>query len=70
MQLGMGNHVCFCWGVELCNNMLEGRKTIYDTQLYAYQEYVSGGAFWDAKMLGNVVGVAVNGEDVTEDYWS
>jgi hypothetical protein len=57
------------WSLQtLYNNTLAGRKTIYDTQVYAYQKYVSGGAFWNAKMINNTA--AVDGEGITSDYWS
>ncbi|KAG9673068.1 glycoside hydrolase family 5 protein, partial [Aureobasidium melanogenum] len=52
----------------LYNNTLSNRKTLYDTQVYAYQKYASGGAFWNGKMLNNVDGV--DGEGMLQDYWS
>jgi len=57
------------WALQtLYNSTLTGRKTIYDTQVYAYQEYVSGEAFWNAKMINNTA--VVDGEGITSDYWS
>ena len=52
----------------LYNNSLATRKTIYDTQIYAYQKYNSGGAFWNGRMKGNTE--TVDGEGTLSDYWS
>ncbi|KAG9924954.1 glycoside hydrolase family 5 protein, partial [Aureobasidium melanogenum] len=52
----------------LYNNTLSNRKILYDTQVYAYQKYASGGAFWNGKMLNSVDGV--DGEGKLQDYWS
>lgn len=54
------------------NNTLAGRKTLYDTQVYAYQTYASGGAFWNYKMLNSqdqVDGVEEE-RGTLQDYWS
>ncbi|TGO56176.1 hypothetical protein BCON_0081g00190 [Botryotinia convoluta] len=57
------------WSLQtLYNNTLAGRKVIHDTQVYAYQKYVSGSAFWNVKMVNNTA--AVDGEGITSDYWS
>ena len=57
------------WSLQtLYNNTLEGRKTIYDTQVYAYAKYTSGSAFWNYDMRDNTD--AVDGEGITSDYWS
>jgi glucan 1,3-beta-glucosidase len=57
------------WSLQtLYNNTLSNRKTLYDTQVYAYQKYASGGAFWNGKMLNTVDGV--DGEGKLQDYWS
>lgn len=45
------------------------RRTIYETQVYAYQKYNSGGAFWNAKMVNNTDAVS-SGEGTLSDYWS
>ncbi|GAB7364615.1 hypothetical protein MBLNU230_g5419t1 [Neophaeotheca triangularis] len=55
------------------NNTLAGRKTLYDTQAYAYQTYASGSSFWNYKMLNTVDGVdGAPGEaaGTLQDYWS
>ncbi|KAI6893903.1 glycoside hydrolase family 5 protein, partial [Hortaea werneckii] len=57
------------WSLQsLYNNTLENRKTLYDTQVYAYQKYASGGAFWNYRMKNTVD--KVDGEGVLQDYWS
>jgi len=55
------------WSMQtLYDNTLAGRKTIHDTQLYAWEKYVSGGAFWNVKMVNNTG--AVDGEGDLSDY--
>ena len=49
------------------NNTLAARKTIFDTQRYAWQKYISGGSFWTAVSYDNA---AVDGEGTVADYWS
>ncbi|KAL1586653.1 hypothetical protein WHR41_04650 [Cladosporium halotolerans] len=49
------------------NNTLEGRKTLFDTQRFAWHEHVSGGAFWTAVSYANA---PVNGEGTQREYWS
>jgi len=57
------------WSLQtLYNNTLEGRKTICDTQVYAYSKYTSGSAFWNYNMLDDTDPVYEEG--VTSDYWS
>ncbi|KAH9908438.1 glycoside hydrolase superfamily [Xylariomycetidae sp. FL2044] len=43
------------------------RKAIFDTQRYAWKEYVAGGAFWTAVSYANDT---VDGEGTMRDYWS
>ncbi|KAK6003471.1 hypothetical protein QM012_009242 [Aureobasidium pullulans] len=47
-------------------NTLAGRKTIYNTQKYAYARNLSGGCFSHAKANSNAV--AVSGEGCASDY--
>lgn len=47
-------------------NTLAGRKTIYNTQKYAYAQNLSGGCFSHAKAYSN--SVAVSGEGCASDY--
>ena len=57
------------WSLQsLYNNTLAYRKTLYDTQVYAYQKYASGSAFWNFRMLNDVD--TVDGEGKLQDYWS
>lgn len=49
------------------NNTLEGREAIFNTQRYAWLEYVSGGAFWTAVSYATS---PVDGEGIQRDYWS
>lgn len=61
------------WSLQsLYNNTLEGRKLLYDTQIYAYSTYGSGGAFWNGKMLNSVDQVDGIEEErgTLQDYWS
>ncbi|KAH7053422.1 putative glucan 1,3-beta-glucosidase A [Macrophomina phaseolina] len=56
------------WALQTAyNNTFDNRKTIFDTQRYAWQKYASGGAFWTARSLSTT---AVDGEGIQEDYWS
>jgi glucan 1,3-beta-glucosidase len=55
------------WSLQsMYNNTLAGRKIIFDTQRYAWQKYVSGGAFWTGSMNGTD---AMDGEGTQRDYW-
>ncbi|GME52737.1 putative beta- -exoglucosidase protein [Neofusicoccum parvum] len=55
------------WALQtMYNNTYANRKTIFDTQRYAWQKYVSGGAFWTGRSLATT---AVDGEGTQEDYW-
>ncbi|KEQ70029.1 glycoside hydrolase family 5 protein [Aureobasidium namibiae CBS 147.97] len=47
-------------------NTLSGRKTIYNTQKYAYAQNLSGGCFSHAKAYSN--SVTVSGEGCASDY--
>jgi glucan 1,3-beta-glucosidase len=56
------------WSLQaMYNNTLAGRKTIFDTQRYAWQKYVSGGSFWTAISYSTA---AVDGEGTQREYWS
>ncbi|KAL1303070.1 hypothetical protein AAFC00_006515 [Neodothiora populina] len=56
------------WSLQtMYNNSLAGRKTIFDTQRYAWQKYVSGGTFWTAVSYSTA---AVDGEGTQREYWS
>ncbi|KAH6647814.1 glycoside hydrolase superfamily [Truncatella angustata] len=56
------------WALQVMyNNTFDGRKTIFDTQRYAWQKYVAGGAFWTAVSYATA---EVDGEGVQRDYWS
>ena len=61
------------WSLQsLYNNTLENRKVLYDTQIYAYSTYGSGGAFWNGKMLNSKDDVDGIKEErgTLQDYWS
>jgi glucan 1,3-beta-glucosidase len=56
------------WSLQaMYNNTLAGRKTLFDTQRYAWQKYVAGGAFWTAVSYSTDL---VNGEGTQREYWS
>lgn len=58
------------WSLQtMYNNTLDvtKRKSIFDTQRYAWQKHVSGGAFWTAVSHSNT---DVGGEGVQRDFWS
>ncbi|KLP14962.1 uncharacterized protein LW94_8331 [Fusarium fujikuroi] len=58
------------WSLQtMYNNTLSvpNRKTIFDTQRYAWQKYVAGGAFWTAVSYSNT---PVDGQGIQRDYWS
>ncbi|KAI9662862.1 MAG: hypothetical protein M1821_007909 [Bathelium mastoideum] len=56
------------WALQVMyNNTLTGRKTIFDTQRYAWSKYVSGGAFWTAVSYSTTL---VDGDGIQRDYWS
>ncbi|KAI4604016.1 hypothetical protein KJ359_000142 [Pestalotiopsis sp. 9143b] len=56
------------WSLQVMyNNTLDGRKSIFDTQRYAWSKYVSGGSFWTAVSYSTAV---VDGEGTQRDYWS
>jgi glucan 1,3-beta-glucosidase len=49
------------------NNTFVNRKTIFDTERYAFNRYESGSAFWTAVSYANG---DVDGEGIVSDYWS
>lgn len=49
------------------NNTLAGRREVYQSQVYAYSNYLAGGAFWGGKLD---VPALVDGEGRQNDYWS
>ncbi|KAK5720631.1 hypothetical protein LTR15_006591 [Elasticomyces elasticus] len=56
------------WSLQtMYNNTFAGRKTIFDTQRYAWQNYVAGGSFWTAVSYATD---KVDGEGTVRDYWS
>ncbi|KAL5335784.1 glycoside hydrolase superfamily [Aspergillus crustosus] len=56
------------WALQtLYNNEFENRKSLFETQRYAWSYYVKGGAFWNIKHNSSVV---VDGEGMQRDYWS
>lgn len=54
------------------NNTLAQRKTLYDTMLYVYSTYASGGSFWNYKMINDVDPVKGKKKlkGALEDYWN
>jgi glucan 1,3-beta-glucosidase len=48
------------------NNTLANRKTLFDTQRYAWSQYVSGGSFWNIR---NKNTASVDGEGSVGNYW-
>ncbi|KAH9905490.1 glycoside hydrolase superfamily [Xylariomycetidae sp. FL2044] len=56
------------WALQVMyNNTFEGRKTLFDTQRWAWQQYVAGGSFWNAVSYATT---EVDGEGTQRDYWS
>ena len=56
------------WSLQaMYNNTLAGRKTLFDTQRYAWQRYNAGGTFWTAVSYATT---KVDGEGTQRDYWS
>ncbi|KAF2625615.1 glycoside hydrolase family 5 protein [Macroventuria anomochaeta] len=49
------------------NNTFAGREEIFNTQRYAWNEYLSGGTFWTAVSYATS---AVEGEGTQREYWS
>jgi hypothetical protein len=49
------------------NNTLDTRKTIFDTQRYAWNKYLAGGSFWTAVSYATT---KVDGEGTQREYWS
>lgn len=57
------------WSLQSAvNNSLADRKVLYDTQLWAFQHWASGGAFWNYRMVN--ASTIVSGNGTAEDYWS
>jgi hypothetical protein len=56
------------WSLQsMYNNTFASRKTIFDTQRYAWNKYTAGGAFWTAVSYSTA---AVDGEGTQREYWS
>ena len=56
------------WSLQtMYNNTFLGRKTIFDTQRYAFSKYNAGSTFWTAVSYATT---AVDGEGTQRDYWS
>ncbi|KAF9693530.1 hypothetical protein EKO04_008159 [Ascochyta lentis] len=56
------------WSLQtMFNNTIAGRKSIFNTERYAWSEYLSGGAFWTAVSYSIT---PVDGEGVQREYWS
>ena len=56
------------WSLQtMYNNTLAGRKSVFDTQRYAWQKYVAGGSFWTAVSYSTT---PVDGEGTQREYWS
>lgn len=56
------------WSLQVMyNNTYADRKTLFDTQRFAWSEYVSGGTFWTAVSYSTA---KVDGEGTQRDYWS
>jgi glucan 1,3-beta-glucosidase len=56
------------WSLQaMYNNTLVSRKSIFDTQRYAWNKYVSGGTFWTAISYSTA---KVDGEGTQREYWS
>ncbi|KAK5745895.1 hypothetical protein LTR17_001024 [Elasticomyces elasticus] len=56
------------WSLQtMFNNTFAGRKTIFDTQRYAWQNFVAGGSFWTAVSYATDL---VDGEGAQREYWS
>ncbi|KAH6639526.1 glycoside hydrolase superfamily [Boeremia exigua] len=49
------------------NNKFDGREEVFNTQRYAWGEYLSGGTFWTAVSYATT---AVDGEGTQREYWS
>lgn len=49
------------------NNTFAGREAVFNAERYAWSEYLSGSAFWNAVSYSDL---AVDGEGTRIDYWS
>ncbi|KAL3420869.1 hypothetical protein PVAG01_07314 [Phlyctema vagabunda] len=55
------------WSVQtLYNNTYADRKSIFNTERYAWSKYVQGGTFWNIRYDSDT---AVDGEGGIRDYW-
>ncbi|KAF3002698.1 hypothetical protein E8E13_010034 [Curvularia kusanoi] len=56
------------WSLQtMYNNTFTGRKALFDTQRYAWSQYVAGGSFWTAVSYSTA---KVDGEGTQREYWS
>ncbi|KAJ4324435.1 hypothetical protein N0V94_001333 [Neodidymelliopsis sp. IMI 364377] len=56
------------WSLQtMYNNTLADRQSIFNTERYAWSEYVNGGAFWTAVSYSTT---PVDGEGTQREYWS
>ncbi|KAJ4361289.1 hypothetical protein N0V95_001991 [Ascochyta clinopodiicola] len=56
------------WSLQtMYNNTIANREGIFNTQRYAWNEYVSGGTFWTAVSYSTT---PVDGEGTQREYWS
>ncbi|UPX17188.1 uncharacterized protein EKO05_0007559 [Ascochyta rabiei] len=56
------------WSLQtMYNNTLANRESIFNTERYAWSEYLSGGAFWTAVSYSTT---PVDGEGTQREYWS
>ena len=56
------------WSLQVMyNNTFSARKSVFDTQRYAWEKYVAGGSFWTAVSYATTL---VDGQGTQRDYWS
>ncbi|RAH80604.1 glycoside hydrolase, partial [Aspergillus japonicus CBS 114.51] len=56
------------WALQtLYSNSYANRRTLFDTQRYAWSYYVQGGSFWNIKHKSTA---KVDGQGTQQDYWS
>jgi hypothetical protein len=56
------------WSLQtMYNNTFAARQTIFNTERYAWSEYLNGGAFWTAVSYSTT---PVDGEGTQREYWS
>lgn len=51
----------------LYSNTLAGRQSIFETERYAWANWMAGGAFWNVRMINSD---GVDGEGTLPEYWS